>query len=719
MISILFLKLKSFYITALAKNQLTVSRLFITCFALFFLSISISNAQRLRGEDPRVKKELLLLFGENYGDEEQMFSSVDVPEKWRNASAVILGQKMDYKYLRKGRDIGIYEAVRKRIKIQDKASLEELSEFFFAKDALATFKIIKANGTEVEIDLADAKDVNVKIPWIYRAYYNKSFDYRKLAIPGLEVGDILDYTYFTADNADSTYPKELHTFIFTLASTYPIASQLFEFTVDRGLYLSCNTYNGAEKLSEKENDVDLNGRQRESISTFKLADSDRDALPNEIWSYDYLELPFVKFRVVSMPNKYTNTTSSLIGNQGEVKMSVSKEELAERSRTLLNDPSVYVSDVSKEMAKDIKKNHPELKDPEAIAEFIYYTYQSKVFGTYFSLESSFREEPSTVKVDVFLQVMHYTMKALAIETEIVVMMPKFLGNIDDILLDSEVAIGIRVKGSEHVIFPFSNFSNYQYTNPTYSGTDAVAVSKDGFVDFKIETSTSDMNYINRSIKASIADDYETFNFEKRNSVAGVFKDSYSEVVLSPLTKKYIADGNKGIEAVEEKIKELNGSNYDIEAHQSIEPIQDGRTAESDVLIYDEVYTVKGLLSKAGPNYVIEIGKMLDSQIQLDQNDLQPRKMDVHFSSAKSFSYKIELAIPDGYYLDGLDQLNKSSDNKYGSFTSNAKVEGNSFILEAKKVYKSDFIPKEDWTSAYSFLEAAYDLSQAKVVLKKK
>ena len=29
------------------------------------------------------------------------------------------------------------------------------------------------------------------------------------------------------------------------------------------------------------------------------------------------------------------------------------------------------------------------------------------------------------------------------------------------------------------------------------------------------------------------------------------------------------------------------------------------------------------------------------------------------------------------------------------------------------------IPKEDWTSAYTFLEAAYDLSQTKVVLKKK
>jgi len=39
-------------------------------------------------------------------------------------------------------------------------------------------------------------------------------------------------------------------------------------------------------------------------------------------------------------------------------------------------------------------------------------------------------------------------------------------------------------------------------------------------------------------------------------------------------------------------------------------------------------------------------------------------------------------------------------------------------VEALKVYKHNFEPKENWSKMIDFLEAAYQYSQKKVVLKK-
>ncbi len=728
-----------------------ITRISITILGLLLLSALTSNAQRERGEDPRVKKDLQLLFGDEYGSGEEMFKSTEIPEKWSNSSAVILGQKMDFKYLRKGKNIGVFEATRKRIKIQDKAGLEEFSEFYFAKDAIVTFNIIKPNGKKVEIDMSEAVVVSTNIPRVFRTYYTESNGYKKLAVAGLEVGDIIDYYYFTTDEILAAYSKDLHTFIFTLASSYPIASQSFEFTVDKGMYLSCNSYNGAAKLSEKKKGFDLSGRERETISTYTLSDSDRDELPDEIWTYNYLELPFVKFKVRNSGGVNRNTIS-LIGEESVAKKEVTKDELQERYMNIVNYESDYHNSVSKEIANYIRKEYRDEKDPEKLAEIAYYYYRYKVLNSYYWFENghyTYKDDIIYVKDILFLQIMYFTMKRLAVETEFVLMMPKYLGHIKDVLMDDEVGVGIRVKGSDHVIMPFTNYSNYPYVNPNYASTDALAINKDGYVDIVVEASTPEMNYIHRYMDLSIADDFETINFKKVNTVAGDFKDDYSKVVLrsydylledkvrfdnsykpsaaergnvkriQAAKEKYESEQKDEYEAVVKRLEELADDNYEIENYDRFELVQDGRFEDPTELIFEEYYTVKGLVSKAGPNYVVEIGKMLGSQVQLDQKDKSARQMDVHVSAAKSFAYTVQLAIPEGYAVDGLDQLNFNVENKYGSFKSNAKIEGNSIVLDAKKVYKLDFIPKEDWTSAYTFLEAAYDLSQTKVVLKKK
>src|SRR4051812_28832918 len=83
---------------------------------------------------------------------EKEFAVTQVPEKWANESAVIIGQKSDSLFTRLavGRKyttiVRIQEYVHKRIKIQDKNALEEFSTFYYVtmgKDGKAEYEITK------------------------------------------------------------------------------------------------------------------------------------------------------------------------------------------------------------------------------------------------------------------------------------------------------------------------------------------------------------------------------------------------------------------------------------------------------------------------------------------------------------------------------------------------------------------------------------------------
>src|SRR6478672_12504166 len=107
---------------------------------------------------------------------EKEFDATTVPDKWKNESAVIIGQKTEYLFSRvtSGKNIylvRIQEYVHKRIKLQDKNSLEKFSTFYYVtmgKDGNAQYKIIKANGKENQVNMASALEEEQDVPAIYK-----------------------------------------------------------------------------------------------------------------------------------------------------------------------------------------------------------------------------------------------------------------------------------------------------------------------------------------------------------------------------------------------------------------------------------------------------------------------------------------------------------------------------------------------------------------------
>ena len=130
--------------------------------------------------------------------EEPEFKITRVPDQWQQESAVILAQKLDYAYVRKtmASAMTIKEYVHKRIKLLDKSALEKFSEFYYVtygKRTEISYSIIKASGKVELVDLSKAIEVNKDVDNIYRPIFLSSNTvYIKIAIPNLELGDIVD-----------------------------------------------------------------------------------------------------------------------------------------------------------------------------------------------------------------------------------------------------------------------------------------------------------------------------------------------------------------------------------------------------------------------------------------------------------------------------------------------------------------------------------------------
>ncbi|MBK8494765.1 MAG: DUF3857 domain-containing protein [Chitinophagaceae bacterium] len=238
---------------------------------------------------------------------EDEFKVTEVPDKWKNESAVIIGMKEEYLFKRQAlrgkgvSGVNIKEFVHKRIKLQDKNAVEKFSTFYYVTigtDGKADYTVIKSDGKTIAIDMKSAIEEEQDIPDIYKPIYFKlQVKSWKIAIPDLEVGDIIDYTInSTLDWDMKTEGINFTPFIFSLSNNYPTMYQQYRFTMANGMKVKYRSFNGAPNL-KFDSKASVYG-DRESYLSYYFLDKDREKTIDERWSYALRSTPSVKFRVV-------------------------------------------------------------------------------------------------------------------------------------------------------------------------------------------------------------------------------------------------------------------------------------------------------------------------------------------------------------------------------------------------------------------------------------
>jgi len=722
---------------------------------------------------------------------ENEFKVTEVPEKWKNESAVIIGMKEEYLFSRqvsRGRvtaGVNIKEYVHKRVKLQDKNAVEKYSTFYYVtigSEGKAVYKVIKTGGKEVEIDMKSAIEEEQDIPEIYKPiYYKMKVKSMKIAIPDLEVGDIVDYTINSSLDWDmKTSGINFTPFIFSLANSYPTMYQQYRFTMANGMKVKYRSYNGAPNI-KFDSKASVYG-DRETYLSYYFLDKDREKSSDERWSFEIRNTPSVKFRVVFLDYDPADRTL------GEATVDRSGIDIEQMYRTyagaaLYNTPVVtsMVAYTTQYLAK--KRNDGALKNDADIVRECYYCLRKVFLEMYYKgpvhselekyitgkrqykklLAAEAKNEKKEEKEDevrmsaaTFATALRSSLAAQGIPSELFVYVPRKLGTWRDAIFLEELDFVMRVKLKDKAYFleAFNNFDAFGTPYSYLENAEGYSIrydEVDSYYKTSIPATPASANLSREEYLVNFTDAMELINVERTSSYAGtektplIGKANLDREYLKKDFQKYFAeslskDKKKDKEAAapvesstgydypdkEEQVKERKSlfekelkADHDVDQYLDFELIDDGRYGDTAMLKYKEKFSLKKLISKAGKNYIFEAGKLIGGQIKLEPTELKQRQTDIWLPSARTIENVITINIPAGYTVDGLQDLNMNIDNPSGTFISNASLTDNKVIITTKKVYKNNFDKKEAWPNYIAFLEPAYKLSQAKIVLKKK
>lgn len=718
---------------------------------------------------------------------EDEFNVTAVPDNWKNESAVIIGQRSEYLFTRVGSGrntttlVKISEYIHKRIKLQDKNALEKFSTFFYVtmgRDGKATYKIIKASGKEEVIDMTTAIEEENDIPAIYKPiFYKLSIRSMKIAIPNLEVGDIIDYTVRSTFNWDmKTEGVQFTPFIFSLANNYPTLYQQYRFTMANGMKVKYRNYNGAPVL-KFDNKASVYG-DKESYLSYYFMDRNREKSNDERWNFEFRNTPTVKFRVVLLAdndpeskglgeatvdragldpqNVYryyagvamyvTPTVNSLVGytteyiNKKKAEGSLkTNDEIIRESYYCLRKVFLemyYKGPVHSELAKYMtgKKLYKKVKAQQEKAE------QRK----------EEREDEIRINSVTFATALRMALAAQQIQAELQVYVPRKLGAWRDAIFMEELdfALRVKIKNRYYYLEAFNNFDAFGTPYAYLEGTEGYSIGYDEAdryfrttvpaskhtdnidkQDYTIRFNASmDLVEVDRTSSylgndkspkigpANLDRSYLAYDFAKYFAEPKGKKKDNS--VATDAVKYEDVDRDEHIRERKELFEKMLKENFDPEKYDEFELVKDGRFGDTATLEFKEKFTLKKLISKAGKNYLFEAGKLIGGQIKLEPAELTERKSDIWLPYARTIQNNISIDLPAGYTADGLQDLNMNVDNESGSFISTAKLEGDKLLISTTKLYKKNFDKKESWPNYVAFLEAGYKFSQAKIVLKK-
>ncbi len=721
------------------KNYLTVLVLLFLANTLFAQNKSIEATKALF-----------------WGVDDPYAKITTVPEKWNQESAVIIYQEFKYEYEGTTRSVDYRESTRRRIKLLDKSAVDAYSEFSFAERfkvekgfygkggrVIAGVKVIKSDGTETEIDMEDAVEVK----------NDAQETLKKIAVPDLEVGDVIDYYYYIYEPFVTVGEYIFEPIISPLNGSYPIMQQKLEFVVGKDFFINFNSLNGAPDLEVKDN-------TNKKKVIYSLNDGNREKGEDLRWYYPRRVEPIVKFQVVyARKAKLERSAEAFLGEKEEVKSKVSKKEVFQ----YFQERYSFASDV-KSLNKYLKEEgirKPNVLDmvKEAYYFFRYDRLISKIEPIIFIQEGYISYLPMSygrfLDDDGFINLFGSFLKSNKIDFDVIAAVPRTISSIESLLLRDEITSLIRVNLKEPLyISRFGLHTTFNHIPEELEGVDAYELRLDdrfrlasigdcqipmsSHVNNQSETITEvnfseeDINLLeierhcshsghNRTRTQNdlvylydyLDEEYQHFNLEPYIERADIKKKS-KEKVRTKIKAKRETQEEQQLEAFEANAK--SDMDMPIKSYDDFEIISLGRMKEEE-LSFKESFQLEGLVKRAGKNYILEAGKLIGGQVALKEKEKE-RQADIYMPFSRSFINQIKIRLPNGYTVEGLENLNKKVENATGGFVSDANVADGFLEIKTLKYYKNNFEKADNWPLLMEFLEASYKFTQEKVLLKK-
>ena len=697
---------------------------------LLCFSASLAFAQEeLSKAEQKFRKKI-------WGEPSAAFRATETPEKYKNESAVILAKTFEYEFTKLSMMQTLRETMfyQTRIKLLDAAAVKEYSEISFNPYARPSdyhqlseyriaIKIVKADKREIVIDNSEKVAMEVQNDYAKA----KSF---KLAVPNLEVGDIIDYfIYYNFTLTSMAFIMPYQQFI--ISEQYPIAYYRFSALLQRKTGMNFSGTGGVPELKMEED------KDGDDIRYFEMRNIDK--APDLKWFYPYRVLPAVRFQA-RMTGHYYNTFWDAKGRS--IKTKTTTDEWIKQLR---NDKDIDSEISLKSFNKMKKETNINTFLMEAQALHFYTIYTNALLGL---------GNGSNRVFDVAVA----NFKKNKIPFKYAYCIPREYITLNDIILQRDVIRGIYIESTKTFAFGSGFFGKV----PAYmQGTKVYAMSG---LSKKPTLETIDLPAENKNENATLTDINVSFipdneenlliksketTLGNNQDVSGLyteyqfnkqFTDEYASYQMKTPTlqkefiriKKEVDDfykSKKGIKMNEEKRKDTVDRNPVVTASlkkeyetdkiilKRFEIAQLGALAEKSEVIINKDFEIGGLFKKVGENYILDAGKLIGSQLALKKEELI-RTQDVYMPYAREFKNTVKITVPAGYSVQGLEKFTYNISNETGGFVSKAELVENEIIITTHKYYNHLFEKAADWDKMTAFLEGCFQFTQQKILLKK-
>jgi Domain of Unknown Function with PDB structure (DUF3857) len=667
-----------------------------------------------------------------------------------------------------------YDIFRKKLLINDQSALEEYSQLGFTKlqskdwspvgklknYTFINIRVIKPNGTTKTIDI-DESSVLLKD--------EKDEKKNKIAIPDLSVGDILDY--YVANYYQESDDNKITPVIYVLGDDHPILNYVISLQLDARIAAEYQCINGAP-------DFKVSPDQQGGGNVLSMAVKNIPKIKGLIWASSYRQLPIIRLNYKR--GKISRDGMPDIREGNVSKATKAYADLTEANMASIMNEVLYAGAVSTRIYKYERgsatdawkkyiKMHPEANRPDSMTAFLF-RYMSYMYFTYpFTPKTNFDVAYSEVDLERQLyrisQFAYISLLEFKKDLELLVVSGKNSYERDNLFSVGDLSVLVRTTGPNPQYFSFGDVLCFQNTIPYYlQGEKAKVYPFDSkgmlggkllFIEKKessITTLPSSDHKANSQSETILvkpdAADLLLMNVNRKVSTVGNLKkdEQAALLILEELAlqtgppvgetddlitihinkskeRKKEADEIKTLlekarvkhkEDFEREIERV----YDVKAKELKQyRITSFGMSEASPFDFEEEFVMEGWSKRAGNNYIVDIGKLIASQISIDKDQRQ-RTKDVYMPYPRSFNYRIEFTIPSGYSADGVEKLTMSVENEAGAFKSLAKLNGNKLIIDINKYYLHSFEPASKWPLLLSFLDKAIEFNQQKILLKK-
>lgn len=262
----------------------------------------------------------------------------------------------------------------------------------------------------------------------------------------------------------------------------------------------------------------------------------------------------------------------------------------------------------------------------------------------------------------------------------------------------------------------------------------------------IPVSDTSTNAIAMQLTASLSADQVNLNVAKTVEAKGLMKDDIIDDILSftpymesdyrnydgegmweklsekdqmKATEEFAKEKKEWKEEKPKMMQEMAQNEYGVkvEKYGSFRLVTDGRAYKKRILKFSEDFVLTEVTAVAGSDIIVALPSLLGQQTKINSEE-RTRSLPIDLRYPRTLLWKIVMTVPEGYSVKGLESLNNNIDNTCGSFISGASVEGNKIILDVKKIYKKVHFEATQWNEMLAVLDAAYNYSQSKIILKK-